>query len=40
MNKPYFKNDAVWQWIYHLMLIGLGLIGALIVLLSSSGGEN
>jgi hypothetical protein len=26
-----FKNDAVWQWTYHLLMIGLGLIGGIIV---------
>jgi hypothetical protein len=35
-----YKNDAKWQWIYHLLLAAFGLIGILIVWLSNFSGEN
>lgn len=30
------KNDAIWQWIYHLPLIILSLIGIVIIWLLST----
>jgi hypothetical protein len=40
MNKSYLKNDAIWQWVYHLLPLTFGLIGLLIVWLLSFGSEN